>query len=152
MRSRMTLPKHSEYLCQASSCRVMMPLLVSAAFVCAGCASSQGYEGSHPTREPSHDGRLSGEVSVCSLELQKCVPTAGTVVILSVHGTEMGGSVAKQHTSTGRFSFVLPPGKYFPSASDVQPRLSRGRCIAGYAVVRARDNIIDGVLCFPRVR
>lgn len=148
----MSLRKHLEYLRRAGCCRVMMSLLAGAAFVCAGCASSQGSQGSQPTRKPSHDGRLSGDVSACSLELQKCMPTAGTIIILSVHGTAMGGAVAKQHTATGRFSFVLPPGKYFPSAPDVRARLSRGQCISGYAVVHAHDNVRDSILCSPRIR
>lgn len=152
MKSRIGLRKRMEYLRQASSSRAMMSLLVSAALVCAGCASSQGNQGSQPTRKASRYGRLSGAVSVCSPELQKCVPTAGTVIVLSVHGTTMGGAVATQHTTTGRFSFVLPPGKYFPTAPGVRARLSHGRCIAGYSVVRARDNVIDGVMCFPRLR
>ncbi len=64
----------------------------------------------------------------------------------------MGGAVAKQRTVTGRFSFALPPGKYFPTAFDVQARLSRGRCIAGEAVVRAHENVSDPVVCHPRIR
>lgn len=131
---------------------MMAVLLVSIAFVCAGCASSQGNQGSQSTRKASHDGRLSGSVSVCSTNFQKCSLIAATVTVLSVRGTTMGGAVARQHTVTGRFSFVLPPGKYFPSAPGVQARLSRGRCISGYAVVRAHENVSDTILCHPRVR
>jgi len=158
MKSRMGLPRHLEHLRRASSCSLMMSLVVSAAFVCAGCASSQGSQGSQSARKSPHEGWLGGSVSdsmlsgsvyVCSTDLRKCSPVAATVTVLSVHGTTMGGAVAKQHTATGRFSFALPPGKYVPSVPDVQARLSGGRCVASEAVVRARENVSVSILC-PR--
>lgn len=152
MKSRMGLPKHLEHLRRVNTCGVMISLLVSAAFICTGCASSLGSQGSQSARKSLHDGRLSGSVSVCSIYLRNCSRVAATVTVLSVHGTTMGGAVAKQHTATGRFSFALPPGKYFPSAFDVQARLTHGRCIADETVVRAHENVSDTILCHPRIR
>jgi hypothetical protein len=96
-------------------------------FACAngGCGDAQS------SKKPTRDARVSGSVEVCSGHFGKCSLVAATVTLLSVHGAALGGPVDKTYATHGRFSFVVAPGTYFPSASTAQARVADRRCIAG---------------------
>jgi hypothetical protein len=110
---------------------------------CAGCGGSQ-------PAQIARNARLSGNVKVCHIRLMNCSPAAATVIVFTVHGKTFGGAVAQQYAAHGRFSFTLAPGKYFPSASVVRPPLDGRDCISGEAVLYAREDHVDGVVCFIR--
>jgi hypothetical protein len=100
--------------------------------------------------DPTRNARLSGNVEVCQPPLGRCSPLATTVTVLSVHGTTLGAAVAKQYARDGRFSFVLAPGRYFPSVSGV-PQVHGSGCVSSRTVVRAREVAVANVHCsIPR--
>jgi hypothetical protein len=110
-----------------------------------GCGSAQGVH-------RRLGGQLTGRVSICRTVAGLCSLAAATVSILRVHGTTQGRPVARENAASGHFSFSLPPGKYFPSASDIRPKLAGARCISGEVVVTSDQVVPDGISCFPRVR
>ena len=122
--------------------------VIAASVACVGNACGD----SRNTQKSIDDARLSGHVMVCRVVFGKCSLVTATVTVVSVHGTTFGGAVAKENVQDGQFSFVLAPGKYFPSASDVRAQLNGGRCIAGEAVVRAHEDVRDEIHCYRRVR
>jgi len=95
-------------------------------------------------------GHLSGNVEVCGPPgPTKCSVVDELVTLHFVRGTRIAGPTASQRTVAGRFSFSVPPGTYFPSASPGPP-LQRG-CISGEAVVRSSETQIDNIRCFERI-
>jgi hypothetical protein len=115
-------------------------------FLADGCGSARAL------RLPGKVGQLIGQVSICpSIGPGPCSRTRATVTVLEVHGTTLGRPVAKMNTTTGRFRFSLPPGKYFPSGSGVYAK-NGIRCIAGEPVVSTGHVVRDEVRCYPRVR
>jgi hypothetical protein len=82
-------------------------------------------------------------------ELWRMYALATTVTILNMHGTALGSAVARQYARRGQFTFLLPPGKYFPS---VRGGLIDARCISGEVRVRADKNVRDDVTCYIRIR
>jgi len=128
----------SRWLCRMA----VVSSTVCLVLVGAACGDSQ-----HVRRSMLH-GRLSGRVSVCPGHFVKCVNVSAIVTVLSVRGKTFGNPVAQQRTRNGRFSFVLVPGRYFPSASVVQMRLRGDHCIAGDAIVRANKDVSDEVRCY----
>lgn len=125
---------------------VVVAATICLALVSAACGDSQ------PAQDSVHDARLNGSVMVCPGDFRKCVIVAATVTVLSVHGETLGNAVAQQRAIDGRFSFLLTPGKYFPSASAVQARLYGGHCIAGDVIVHANKDVDDGIKCYIRVQ
>lgn len=116
-----------------------------------GFACADGGCGAQSARKAPRDARLSGSVEVCSRNHGKCSLVAATVTLLSVHGAALGSPVDKTYAAHGRFSFVVAPGTYFPSASTAQARVASHRCIAGEAPVRAGEDVTDSVICLPRI-
>jgi hypothetical protein len=102
------------------------------------------------TPKPTGTGQLTGSVLVCRAIGQHCSPIAATVTVHSVQGKTFGKRVAQRYAVNGRFNFSLPPGKYFPSAS--QARIDGHRCISGAVALRAHVSVRDDILCYPRVR
>lgn len=130
-----------------SLCRTTVVLLtVCLALVGAACGDPQ------PVRESMLHGRLSGSVILCPGNFRKCVNAVATVSALTVHQNMLGNAVARQLTKSGRFSFLLAPGEYFPSASLVQTRLHGGNCIAGDVTIHANKNVSDVVRCYIRAQ
>src|ERR1700728_878715 len=128
-------------------CRATVVLLtVCLALVGAACGDPQ------PVRESMLQGRLSGSVMLCPRDFRKCVNAVATVSVLTVHQNMLGNVVAQQRTRNGRFSFLLAPGEYFPSASLVQTRLHGGNCIAGDVTVHANKKVSDVVRCYVRAQ
>jgi len=105
--------------------------------------------GSQAAQQPPRDARLSGTVEACRDDLQKCSGVAATVTLLRVRG-RTGSAVGKQYAANGKFSFSVAPGTYFPTTSAVRARVDEGKCISGYAVVRAHQDKTDNVLCAIR--
>jgi hypothetical protein len=125
---------------------VIASVVICIALIGAACGDSL------PAREPVRDARLNGSVELCPGDFKKCVNVVAIITVLSVHGKTFGNAVAQQRTTNGRFSFLLAPGTYFPSASSVQARLHGGHCIAGDVTVRANEEVNDGVRCYVRVQ
>lgn len=118
-----------------------MVVIVSVAVVTTACGNARG--------SPTASGRLSGRIMLCRQATLDCRRIAvATVTALSVHGTKFGAAIAKRHVTNGQFSFSLPEGKYFPSASAVHANLNGGHCIAGEVVVHARQNVRADIDCF----
>lgn len=97
------------------------------------------------------NGRLTGVVEMCLGSVSRCAPVAATVTLLRVNGTTLGSAVGKQYAADGRFSFIVAPGKYFPSAS-LGGRSSVHGCIAGQTVVGAHQAVTAYVSCTVPVR
>lgn len=102
------------------------------------------------TAGAARNARLSGRVMVCQPNFGPCAPAKATITVLEVHGTKLGGSVASKTVSNGQFSFLLAPGKYFPSATAVHAHLKGGKCISGEVVVAAHEHVTDNVRCTPK--
>lgn len=98
------------------------------------------------------DARLYGRVLACSGIPEKCSSAEGIVTILRVRGTTLGKAVAKQYARHGRFSFLLAPGKYFPSATFVHARLNGGHCISGEILIRAYETVNGEITCYSKLR
>lgn len=105
---------------------------------------------SMPTQNPVRDGRLSGTVTKCPGDFRACGSVSATVTVFRVIGKRLGGQVAQQHTTNGRFSFILAAGKYLPAASVAQSTLHGGHCISGEVTVRANRDADDVVRCYIR--
>ena len=112
------------------------------------CGSAQAVH--DPTG--GRDGQLTGRISVCRTFAGRCSPAAATITIHRVLGSTLGPPLASRDARTGRFRFSVPPGQYFPSASDVRPKLAGARCISGDVIVKAGRIVRDEIRCFPRVR
>jgi hypothetical protein len=124
--------------------RTLRGLALAATTVGLVCA-----DGSQAAQQPTRDARLSGSVEVCKDILQKCSRVSAVVTLLSVHGKSRT-AVGKQYAARGRFSFLVAPGTYFPSPSAIRAPVDEGKCISGYAVVRAHHDVTDSVLCAIR--
>lgn len=77
---------------------------------------------------------------------------SATVTVLGIVGKRPGGPVAEQHTTKGRFSFLLAPGNYLPSAYLDQASLRGGHCISGEVTVYTNEDVYDDVRCYIRAR
>jgi hypothetical protein len=131
--------------------RLLRGLLLSVVVASVACVGDACGD-SRNAQKSIDDARLSGHVMVCRVAFGECSLVTATVTVVSVHGTKFGSAIAKEHALGGRFSFMLAPGKYFPSASDVQAQLNGGRCIAGEVVVHAHENVRDEIHCYRRIR
>jgi hypothetical protein len=90
-------------------------------------------------------GQLIVHVSACRPVPLHCSPTAATVTILGLHGP-----VANRHVAASGSTFVLPPGKYSPSASGLaSPKFAGARCVSGVGLVLQAHHATRGdVTCF----
>jgi hypothetical protein len=121
--------------------------------VCAGLACTVEACGSASvTPRPAGSGQLIGRVLVCRAIGERCAPIAATVTVRRVRGKTLGKPVAKGFAVNGRFSFSLPPGKYFPSPSAFRRQFNTGGCISSQAVLHAYTRVRDDVNCFVRQR
>jgi hypothetical protein len=123
---------------------IVVVAVVSVALLDASCGDSR------PAQKAVRDGRLSGTVTKCPGDFRTCVSVSATVTVLGVVGKRPGGPVAQQHTTNGRFSFLLAPGKYLPSAYVAQASLRGGHCISGEVTVHANGDVHDEVECYIR--
>lgn len=125
-------------------------LVLSATATSLVCGGACG--GPAPAPHQIADARLDGRVLICSGIPEKCLPAEAVVTILSVHGTTLGKSVSKEKTRHGNFSFLLVPGKYFPSATAVHARLNGGHCIAGEILIGAHESVNADISCYTKLR
>lgn len=114
------------------------------------CCSDACGDPAHAQRQV-RDTRLSGRVLVCTGIPERCAPVDATVIILSIRGTKFGKAISKQYARHGRFSFLLSPGRYFPSADVVGVRLNGRHCIAGEVLIRAHENVNVDVSCYTKL-
>lgn len=112
------------------------------AFVGSACGAANN------THQVIRDARVSGNVEMCKPNFGACTSLATTVTILTVHGAALGSAVAKQYARRGQFTFLLAPGKYFPSVRSGPVGV---RCISGEVSVRAGENRRDNVTCYTRI-
>jgi hypothetical protein len=115
-----------------------------------GWACGNACGGSALAQRQVRDARLGGRVSVCSGIPERCSSAGAVVTIFSLHGTKFGKAVSKQYARHGHFSFLLVPGRYFPSAV-VNARLNGGHCIAGEIFIRAHENVNVDVSCYAKL-
>jgi hypothetical protein len=127
--------------------RRLVLAMIAASFAC--CSNACG-DLAHAQRQV-RDARLSGHVLVCAGIPERCSSVSAAVTILSIRGTKFGKAVSKQYARHGRFSFLLSPGRYFPSADVVGVRLNGGHCIAGEVLIRAHENVNVDISCYTKL-
>jgi|ERR1041385_2434972 hypothetical protein len=139
---------HSSARVRHLSVRTVAAMTLTIGLACVGDACGH----TDIVRRASGQAVLAGRVLVCREAEHKCVPAEATIKVLSVHGTTLGKPVAERRVVDGRFRFTMPPGKYFPSASDVMGSSASVHCISGEMVLRAHEQTVDDIRCYARLQ
>lgn len=136
-------------LLRAMSSMSQRTLALGAVGVSLICSNACG--GSAFAEHQTRDARLEGSVSVCSGIPEKCSSAEAVVSVLDVRGKTLGKTVAKEYARHGHFSFLLVPGKYFPSATFAHARLSGVHCIAGEILIHSHESVDANISCYTKL-